>query len=358
MKIKGLHARLTLVFILAATVILMVASLVILLEIHHHFTMFKLDAPEFRVIKPLAIHFERAVIGTILWTVLGVFILVCLISYVVARKLSKPLVQMKWAAEKMAKGDLDVRVKIQGKDELQELGQSLNQLAAQLQKQEIARENMTSDIAHELRTPLSTLKSHMEAIEDGIFEATPERLHSFAEEIDRLILLVHDLEQLTAYEAPNFTLEKQREDLGEVIQQSMSTLREAYVQKGVALSYHEKDSIEMLNDKKRIMQVMINLLTNALKFTPSGGSVDVTMEVKERDAVIAIKDTGIGIAKEERSIVFERFYRTEKSRNRRFGGSGIGLTIAKQLVEAHGGSIWMESNHDEGTTVFVALPLK
>ncbi|WP_244520395.1 sensor histidine kinase [Fictibacillus solisalsi] len=358
MKIKGLHARLTLIFILAATVILMVASLVILLEIHYHFTMFKLDAPEFRVIKPLAIHFERAVIGSILWTLLGVFILVCVISYFVARKLSKPLVQMKWAAEKMTKGDLDVRVKVQGNDELQELGQSLNQLAAQLQKQEIARENMTSDIAHELRTPLATLKSHMEAIEDGIFEASPERLHSFREEIDRLILLVHDLEQLTTFEAPNFVLEKRRDNLGEVLQQSMTTLRESYLQKGVALSFHEKMQIQLLIDKKRIMQVMINLLTNALKFTPTGGRVDITIEIKEQDAVITIKDTGIGIPKEDISKVFERFYRTEKSRNRRFGGSGIGLTIAKQLVEAHGGSIWMESDPNDGTAVMVILPIQ
>ncbi|MDN4525512.1 HAMP domain-containing sensor histidine kinase [Fictibacillus fluitans] len=356
MKIKGLHARLTLIFILAATLIFTVASLVILLEVHYHFKMFQMDAPNFRAIQPLTLHFERAVLGSILWTSVGVFLLVCFLSYIVAKKLSKPLVNMRKVAEEMAKGDLKTRVKTQGHDELQELGLSLNELASQLENQEIARQNMTSDIAHELRTPLATLKSHIEAIEDGIFEATPERLHSFGEEIERLISLVEDLEQLTTFEAPGFVLEKEQEDLGNVIQQSLNPIKESYVQKGVMLSSSNAD-IQLPLDKKRMMQVFINLLSNALKFTPAGGTVTVATKKLDSKAQIIITDTGIGISDEEAQKVFERFYRTEKSRNRRYGGSGIGLAIAKQLVEAHEGRIWIESVPEKGTAVYITLPL-
>ncbi|MGG1574160.1 sensor histidine kinase [Fictibacillus sp. NRS-1165] len=357
MKIKGLHARLTIVFILAATSILLISSLIVMLEVHHHFKMFQIDAPEFRAITPLTIHFERAVIGSILWTSLGVFVLVCVLSYIVANRLSRPLIQMRMAAEKMAKGDLDVRVNNQGNDELNELGQSLNELAALLKNQEAVRKNMTSDIAHELRTPLATLKSHLEAIEDGIFEATPDRMHSFREEIERLILLVQDLEQLTTFEAPDFILEKKQEELDLVILQSISTLKQSFDQKGVDVKYSDSVRINLWLDKKRMVQLFINLLTNALKFTPSGGNVIITSQ-KEPDTVfITIKDTGIGIPEEDVKKVFERFYRSEKSRNRQFGGSGIGLTIAKQLVEAHGGTIWITSVLGEGTTVYIRLPL-
>ncbi|SFE91033.1 His Kinase A (phospho-acceptor) domain-containing protein [Bacillus sp. OV194] len=357
MKIRGLHARLSIIFILAATVILVIASLIIMLEVHHHFSLFQKDAPEFRARKSLTLHFERAVIGSILWTSLGVFILVCIISYFVARKLSRPLVQMRMAAEKMAKGDLNVRVNTQGNDELQELGLSLNQLASQLDMQETARKNMTSDIAHELRTPLATLKSHLEAVEDGIFEATPERMHSFKEEIERLILLVQDLEQLTNLEAPDFVLEKKPEDVDQVIQQSIKPLKESYLQKGVRLSYSHPSNIKLSLDKKRMVQVMINLLTNALKFTPVGGSVVISTNAEDNAATITIKDTGTGIPTDDVKKVFERFYRSEKSRNRKYGGSGIGLTIAKQLVEAHGGTIWITSVPLEGTKVFIRLPI-
>lgn len=357
MKVKGLQARLAIIFILSASIILVVASFIIMLEVHYHFKMFQKDAPEFQVIKPLALHFEEAVIGSILWTSLGVFLLVCLISYFVARKLSKPLVQMREAAEKMTKGDLDVRVFTQGNDELQELGQAFNQLATKLQMQETARKNMTSDIAHELRTPLATLKSHVEAIEDGIFDATPERMHSFSEEIDRLILLVQDLEQLTTFEAPDFVLHRKKENLDFVIQQSMATLKESYHRKGVQLSCSSTFDGSLMMDRKRIVQVLINVLTNALEFTPSGGRVEISAHKEDNVVCIRIKDTGVGISAEDVEKVFERFYRSEKSRNRKFGGSGIGLTISRRLVEAHRGTIGITSDTSIGTAVTIRLPL-
>lgn len=350
---KGLHARLTIIFILAASFILAIAGLIIMIEVHYHFTMFKNDVPEFKSIQVLTHHFERALLSSILWTSIGAIILVCIISYFVAKNLSKPLIEMRIAADKMAKGDLEVRVETLGNDELNELGLSLNLLAAKLQLQEISRKNMTSDISHELRTPLATIKSHVEAFEDGIFEPTTERMHSLKEEIEHLILLVQDLEHLTAMESPEFSLDKKKIGLNSIIKKSLDAVSGAFVQKGVGLETNLTPDIELKVDPKRIIQVLMNLLSNSLRYTPTGGSVRVTTLLEKDSARIIVKDTGIGIPKEDLKQVFERFYRSEKSRNRELGGSGIGLTIVKRIVEAHYGQIWIMSDEGQGTEVHI-----
>jgi two-component system, OmpR family, sensor histidine kinase BaeS len=350
---RGLHARLTISFVFAASSILIIASIIIMLEVHYHLSMFKEDVPDFNSISPLTHHFERALLSSILWTSIGAIVPVCIISYFVAKNLSTPLIQMRKAAEKMAKGELDARIKTLGNDELNELGLSLNQLASQLQLQESARKNMTSDIAHELRTPLATIKSHLEAFEDGVFHPTPERIQSLKEEIERLILLVQDLEHLTAMESPQSVLELKQEDLSKVINRSIDAVSGSYVQKGVKLESISNVPIELHLDAKRITQVFINLLTNALKYTPADGKVTVSAKQVNDHVHITVKDTGKGIPKEEVEQVFERFYRSEKSRNREFGGSGIGLTIVKRIVEAHGGQIWIESELGKGTEVHI-----
>lgn len=348
---RGLHARLTVIFILAASSILVIAGLIIMFEVHYHITMFQRDVPEFQSIQPLTHHFEKALLSSVLWTSIGAIILVCMISYFVAKNLSRPLVEMRKAAEKMAKGELEVRIETLGNDELNELGNSLNQLAAKLQLQETSRKNMTSDIAHELRTPLATIKSHLEAFEDGVFQPTSDRIHSLKEEIERLISLVQDLEHLTAMESPEFSLEKKQEELNKIITKSMDAVAGAFVQKGVALYSELQPNVELSVDAKRIAQVLINLLSNALRYTPAGGKVIISTHAEKDSVFISVKDTGIGIPKEEIKQVFERFYRGEKSRSREHGGSGIGLTIVKRIVEAHNGLIWIKSESGKGTEV-------
>lgn len=346
---KGLHARLTLIFILAASSILIIAGLIIMYEVHFHFTMFQKDVPEFNSIEPLTHHFEKALLSSVLWTSLGAILLVCIISYFVAKNLSRPMVEMRKAAEKMAKGELQVRVKSLGDDELNDLGNSLNQLAAKLQLQETYRKNMTSDIAHELRTPLATIKSHLEAFEDGIFEPTAARIQSLTGEIDRLITIVQDLEYLTAMEAPEFSLNKKTQQLNHIIIKSVDAVSGAFVQKGILLRSELDSDIELNMDAKRMSQVFMNLFSNALRYTPRGGEVTVVTHVDSESVLITIRDTGIGIPEEENKHVFERFYRGEKSRNREHGGSGIGLTIVKRIVEAHEGQIWINGEYKQGT---------
>ncbi|MBH0165433.1 HAMP domain-containing protein [Fictibacillus sp. 7GRE50] len=346
---KGLHARLTLIFILAASSILIIAGLIIMYEVHYHFTMFQKDVPEFQSIEPLTHHFEKALLSSVLWTSIGAILLVGIISYFVAKNLSRPMVEMRKAAEKMAKGELQVRVKVLGNHELNDLGTSLNQLAAKLQLQETSRKNMTSDIAHELRTPLATIKSHLEAFEDGVFEPTTARIQSLKTEIEQLISLVQDLEYLTAMESPEFSLNKKSEQLNDIIIKSIDAFSGAFVQKDITLR-KELDKDVVLNlDAKRITQVFMNLFSNALRYTPRGGEVLVNTYVDDESVIISIRDTGIGISEEEIKQVFERFYRGEKSRNREHGGSGIGLTIVKRIVEAHEGQIWVNGEYKQGT---------
>ncbi|MFD1356314.1 sensor histidine kinase [Fictibacillus halophilus] len=350
---RGLHARLAISFVFAASSILIIASIIIMLEVHYHLSMFKEDVPDFNSISPLTHHFEKALLSSILWTSIGAVLLVTIISYFVAKSLSTPLIQMRNAAEKMAKGDLGVRTETLGNDELNDLGVSLNQLASQLHQQETARKNMTSDIAHELRTPLATIKSHLEAFEDGVFHPTQERIHSLKEEIERLILLVQDLEHLTEMESPQSVLELKKEDLNKIIGKSIEAISASYVQKGVRLESSSNAPIELRLDAKRMTQVFINLLSNALTYTPADGYVTV-LATEEFDHVhITVKDTGKGIPNNEVEQVFERFYRSEKSRNREFGGSGIGLTIVKRIIEAHDGQIWIESELGKGTEVHI-----
>ncbi|MET3729842.1 signal transduction histidine kinase [Fictibacillus halophilus] len=348
---KGLHARLTIIFILAASSILIIAGLIIMYEVHYHFTMFQKDVPEFQGIEPLTHHFEKALLSSVLWTSMGAILLVCIISYFVAKNLSRPMVEMRKAAEKMAKGELQVRVQTLGDDELNDLGKSLNQLATKLQLQETSRKNMTSDIAHELRTPLATIKSHLEAFEDGVFEPTTARIQSLKNEIDRLISIVQDLEYLTAMEAPEFTLKKKPEPLNHLIKKSVDAVSGAFVQKGISLRSELDQDVEINMDSKRMSQVFMNLFSNALRYTPSGGDVTVATHVDNESVLISIRDTGIGIPEEESKQVFERFYRGEKSRNREHGGSGIGLTIVKRIVEAHGGHIVINGEYKQGTEV-------
>jgi two-component system, OmpR family, sensor histidine kinase BaeS len=348
--------RLAWAFVWVASGMICLSATIFIMGMHYHLSLFlkEIPLPNPQVIN-LSHHFEQALIQSIVWTSVGTIILAVVISFYVAQKIASPLIEMRKAAEKITKGNLEMRVHLEGKDELSELGQALNHLTEELKKQEALRRMLTSDIAHELRTPLATLKSHMEAFEDGIWEPTPERIRSCHEELERLIHLVGDLEQLTNVESPGFTLRKKRECLGEIVEQSMKAMETAFRTKNIQLKKVISTEIPVCVDRNRIMQILINLLSNALKFTPPGGTVSI--EVKEEDgkAYIIVKDTGVGIPASETAKVFERFYRVDKSRSRKSGGSGLGLTIVKKLVEAHEGTVEIQSNLNEGTRVVIML---
>ncbi|RAL22553.1 sensor histidine kinase [Thermoflavimicrobium daqui] len=354
---KGLHFRLSLILIGIVTGVILLATLVLMLETHYHFLLYKEQVSVMdSQMEGLNQHFEMALIQAILWTALGSVILAISVSFYMAKRITAPLVEMRKATEEMIRGNLQKRVHVKGNDEIADLGKAFNHLTKRLEQQELLRKNLTADVAHELRTPLTTLKSYMEAFADGIWEPTFERIHSCYEEIERLIRLVDDLHQLTRLESPEFQLNPIYEDLSSIVGRSAKAILPAYIQKGVQLVVKADHPIWMEVDPERMTQVIINLLSNALKFTPAFGTVTVKTEEANSSIQLVVIDTGMGIPKSDIEKIFERFYRVEKSRNRRLGGAGIGLTIVKKLVEAHQGKIEVESEVNQGTTIRIQFP--
>lgn len=356
---KGLFARLTLAFMLITSSILLVSTLMFMYQTHRHFKMYENQAMNMNVAThSFNVHFEQALLQSTLWTLIIGILVTAVVSVLVARRITTPLIDMKRTAQQMAKGNLDVRTNVKGEDELSELGRSLNHLAQQLVRQEQLRKTMTADVAHELRTPLTTIKSHIAAMMDGIWEPTPERLASCYEEVERLTHLVGDLSNLTELESPHLKLHLVSEDITEIVKQHAEAMRPLFDEKGLNLIVAAQNPINVMIDKQRMGQVITNLLSNALKFTPAGGKVKIEFKSVQGAVLVSVKDTGIGIKETEHELVFERFYRGEKSRNRKTGGAGIGLTVVKAIIEAHGGSVSIIGQDGVGTEVQVFVPLQ
>lgn len=241
--------------------------------------------------------------------------------------------------------------------ELDELAGSIKKMALRLQNQEILRRRLTADIAHELRTPLSTVNSHLEAFIDGVWEPTPERLVLLQDEIRRLTSLIRDLGDLSYMESGEIRLAMSKVNLTELITNIMDGFEPLFLSDGKILLDDLAKDVFVYGDSDRLNQVLVNILSNALKYTDEGDSVEVVLREKKKTAEIIIKDNGIGIEKKDIPYVFERFYRSDLSRNRSTGGKGIGLTITRSLVEAHQGTIEVESESGKGTTMTIILPL-
>ncbi|RJR06287.1 HAMP domain-containing protein [Candidatus Parcubacteria bacterium] len=288
----------------------------------------------------------------------GVFslFLSLLIGALMARRLSTPISRVISTARMISKGYFgDRTMEKSSTREISQLTETINNLAETMEKQEVLRKRLTADVAHELRTPLATLQSHMEAMIDGIWKPDTERLKSCHEEIMRIKRMVGDLEKLAKYESENLILNKTNFDISELIQHIIQNFETDFMNKNIDIRFFGEEEV-VFADKDKISQVMINLLSNALKYTPQGGAVEVVVKGVEDITEINVKDTGNGIPPEDLPHIFERFYRADKSRNRLTGGAGIGLTITKAIVEAHKGKIQVQSRLNEGTEFIVLLP--
>lgn len=273
-----------------------------------------------------------------------------------ARRLASPISKTAEIATRIAQGKYDIRFEgTPNIRELKETADAVNHLAEVLSEQENLRKRLTADVAHELRTPLSSISAHLEAMIEGIWEATPERLQGCLDEVSRLGKLVGELQELAKTENESLTLHKSGIDMLELSASVCENFSAEAERKNIALSAKGRPVV-VPADEGRLRQVLTNLISNAIKYTPENGSV--TLEVNESEArcLVSISDTGIGISQEELPHIFERFYRTDKSRNRKTGGTGIGLTIAKSIVEAHGGSIDVESAVGNGSCFTVVIP--
>jgi two-component system sensor histidine kinase BaeS len=289
--------------------------------------------------------------------------------------MSRPLVDLTAATRAVATGDLSVRVPVRYHGEMRELSIAFNAMTEELARADELRRNLTADVAHELRTPLSVIRGKLEGVLDGVYPSTPEHLAPILEEIKLLTQLVEDLRLLSLAEAGQLPLEKRAMDVGALLRDAQVNFSPQAADQGVTLALDLPSELpEVMADRRRIAQVLGNLLTNALRHTPSGGRVTLSAAVAPPIAgeagggmvEVTVADTGPGIPPEDLPYIFERFWRGEKSRSRAGGGAGLGLAIAKHLVEAHGGEIGVKSSLTEGlkigevgegTTFYFTLPL-
>jgi signal transduction histidine kinase len=273
-----------------------------------------------------------------------------------ARRIARPIKKTAHIAKQISQGNYGIRFEGKaGTREIDDLTAAVNHLAGALLEQENLRKRLTCDVAHELRTPLTAVGSHLEAMIEGVWEPTAERLQSCHEEIARLGHLVADLEKLAKAESEDLQIDKTPVDLLELARLVSGGFERETQQKGLALVV-DGESCVLSADKNRLGQVVANLLENAIKYTPEGGRIRVAVKNSEDGGVLVVEDDGIGIPEEELTLIFERFYRTDESRNRQTGGAGIGLAIVKSIVAAHGGTVEATRKTQAGSRFTVCLP--
>ncbi|WP_018754234.1 sensor histidine kinase [Paenibacillus terrigena] len=276
--------------------------------------------------------------------------------------LTLPLRKLVVAIERVAQGDLDVNVPVQTRDEYGKVIQTFNDMTLRLREAEDARRRLVADVAHELRTPLSIMQLKLENAQQDGHDIPPEMLLRLHDEVIRLSLLVEDLHVLSLAEAGRLSLDRQMLDLTARLEQIVEDVMHEAEEFGLEVQLSSRTRpVMVLADVRRITQVFINLLTNAIRYTPGGGTISVEIEdqVVVSDAVFAsvsIADTGIGIPAEDLAHLFDRFYRVEEARSRHSGGTGLGLSITHHFVKAHGGFIRVASQPGTGTTFTVYLP--
>jgi histidine kinase len=308
----------------------------------------------------------RAAVNEALMVAGGAALLAAVVvSLVIAQRVVAPVEAITHASQRIADGHYDQRVAApqaapQAADELGQLAHAFNQMAERLEHTEQMRRDLLGDVSHELRTPLTAITGSMEALEDGVLAAEPATFQRIRAEADRLQRLVNDLQELSRVEAGAYMLDRQPLAVETLVQMARERVAPVYAQKQIALAADVAQHLPtVLGDPDRLLQVLLNLLNNAVQYTAAGGSVCVEAKQVGHDVQVTVCDNGVGIAAEHLPHLFTRFFRVDKSRSRQAGGgSGIGLAIAKHLVEAHGGRIWAESQGDgKGSTFTVALPV-
>jgi two-component system sensor histidine kinase BaeS len=290
-----------------------------------------------------------AVAATLVALILGVFL---------ARTLTRPVRELTAATQALAEGDLEQQVPVRSQDELGELAVSFNQMSADLARAVELRRQMTADIAHDLRTPLTVMAGYLEALRDGVLQPSLERFETMHQEAQHLRRLVEDLRTLSLADAGELTLNREVVPPQMVLEQAAAAYRHQAEQQGIELKVDAAPGLPDVSvDPDRMAQVLGNLVSNALRHTPAGGRVSLVAVREASQVMIAVQDTGAGISLDELPHVFDRFYRGSEAREADSGESGLGLAIARSIVELHGGKISMESIPHQGTTATIALPV-
>lgn len=279
------------------------------------------------------------------------------LGIVLSRTLTAPLAQLAQAAHRFAARDWSQRVQVRGAQEIAEVSTAFNQMADELQRQEIARRSMIADIAHELRTPLTVMQGNLRAMLDEVYPLERGEIATLYDETRLLARLVDDLRELALADAGQLPLTITRINLREILENAAQNFSIAADAQNVQVESSQLESLPVVRaDGDRVAQVLRNLLANALRHTPEGGTISLEAQPREKFVRVIVHDTGEGIAPEDLPHVFERFYRADISRARASGGTGLGLAIAKAWIEAMGGKIGVASEMGKGSTFWFDLP--
>lgn len=281
------------------------------------------------------------------------------IGYFVSRMLTNPIRRITSTAKQIRDGDLSARTGLRGDDEIDQLGETFDEMATSLEKDMKHEKRLTSDVAHELRTPLMAMLATVEAMQDGVYPTDEEHLETVASETRRLARLVQQMLDLSRQENSTAPLNLEQVDMVPFVRSIVNAQERLFVERDLRLRFADEtqghnDTVEA--DPDMITQCVINLMSNAMRYTPEGGWVVVSVLTDRKHVMVSVSDTGIGIAKEDLSRIFGRFWRADASRAREAGGLGVGLAVTKKIVERHHGYISVESELGKGTTFTIHLP--
>jgi len=306
---------------------------------------------------PLDTHFIERIDSTLLIGGLGAVIMALLLGIIISRTMTKPIRELTAATKAVSNGYLGQQVSVRSRDELGELAHSFNQMSTDLARSVNARKQMTADIAHELRTPLSLILGHAEAVHDGVLPPSMENFEIIREEAGRLEKLVDDLRTLSLADAGELSLEMQKISPEKLLREVVDLYRYKSIQKNLILDLDVSAAVPLITaDPGRLTQVITNILDNAFRHTPEGGKITLAVKSEQGKVKISVQDNGRGIAESEVEHIFDRFYRIDKSRQRDNSGSGLGLAIAKSIVQAHNGQIFAESKMGQGLRIVIQFP--
>ncbi len=298
-------------------------------------------------------NFRTAIDDALIYASLAAVVAAVVVTWLVSQQIVNPLRALVKLSQRIAGGHYQERLEATSHDELAELVHSFNQMAEALDHTEALRAELMADVTHELKTPLASIKGYMEGLQDGVIPANDETFHLIYHEAARLQRLVQDLQELSRAEAGQMPIHPQAIDSRSLVETAVERIRPQFAEKAIALTTAIPPTIPPIYaDSDRVGQVLVNLLGNALQATPGGGSVEVSVAPVGDQVQFSVRDSGIGIAPENLERIFQRFYRVDKSRARSSGGSGIGLTISRHLIEAHGGQLWAESDGPGTGSVF------
>jgi two-component system sensor histidine kinase BaeS len=315
-------------------------------------------SPVERLTRNTDINFDRQQRRTSWFIVALSTLLAAAATFLLARGLLAPVKRLVEGTHKLAAGDFSTRVDSTSQDELGKLAQDFNQLASTLEKNHNMRRAYMADISHELRTPLAILRGELEAIQDGVRKFTPESVASLQMEVATLTKLVDDLHQLSMSDEGALAYQKQSLDIINLLEIAAGAFRERFNSRGLSISLALPDSVTVFGDGDRLMQLFNNLMENSLRYTDAGGQLVISGEVVNQRFVMRFADSAPGVNDEQLSMLFERFYRTEGSRNRASGGSGLGLAICQNIVTAHSGKLYASHSPFGGVSITVELPLE